>query len=500
MVMDDHDVTDDWFLNGKVNEILRKGRPDDGQPSTGGRRLMRNALIAYTLFQHWGNVPGEFDLGTPAGQLLELVDLGVLTIGGPGSSSPPIALSGREDDLDVILDVCAEPIGADRADERIRWDYEIMFPDHRLIVLDTRTWRVFPEAIVDVSVDDLLSAAEERTAELSDWGTTELHGIAAAWSSAAAMALAAGDRSLGDFLGSGAALIEHAASLADSADSGDPRWPQLAEGVVDQASGLLVALGVTTAAQHSAWAPEALDDAEAKLAWCGPREPRARSAPRCFALRRASRRPRSSSRPGAGRDRALRRLGDHQLLRRRRGGDLAGRGVPARRLALPPVGGRVARHGGAKRRRLAAAWVTLAYDLGRVLFAGARPQSVAALDQAASASSAFREAFAVVEHGWKDYVDPVWEVLVGSGTTTLNAELISGDALQFQVVERLAQPTNVRPLTIVVSPAPVFDHPLVFFLVRGVIAMARRAGWRRRSGRTSPGEGARARSIACSAR
>ena len=121
---------------------------------------------------------------------------------------------------------------------------------------------------------------------------------------------------------------------------------------------------------------------------------------------------------------------------------------------------------------LAAAWVTLADDLGRVLFAGAKPQSLAALGQASSASSALREALAVVEQGWKDYLDPVWQVLVGSGRTTMNAELISGDALQLQVVDRLAQPTNARPLTIVVSPAPVFDHPLVFLGIRTRIAVS----------------------------
>ena len=39
-----------------------------GQPAVaGGRRLMRNALIAYAVFQHWGNVPSDFDPGTPGG-------------------------------------------------------------------------------------------------------------------------------------------------------------------------------------------------------------------------------------------------------------------------------------------------------------------------------------------------------------------------------------------------------------------------------------------------
>ncbi len=62
MIFDDHDVTDDWFLNGKVDAQLR-GRGED--PGPGGRRLMRNALAAYAVFQHWGNAPEQFAPGTP---------------------------------------------------------------------------------------------------------------------------------------------------------------------------------------------------------------------------------------------------------------------------------------------------------------------------------------------------------------------------------------------------------------------------------------------------
>ena len=111
--------------------------------------------------------------------------------------------------------------------------------------------------------------------------------------------------------------------------------------------------------------------------------------------------------------------------------------------------------------------MTLGNDLGPcVLFPGASPQVRAALDSAASASSPLREALGVVEQEWKDWVDPVWQVMLGTGNDTLNAELISGEGVQLQVADRLADPSRNRPLTIVVSPAPVFDHPLVFFYVR----------------------------------
>ena len=81
-----------------------------------------------------------------------------------------------------MLDIGPEPVGPDRVDERIRWDYEVLFGDHRLLGARHPTWRAFPESVVDVpSAADIVAAAEERTAALEGWGTTELHGLAAAW-------------------------------------------------------------------------------------------------------------------------------------------------------------------------------------------------------------------------------------------------------------------------------------------------------------------------------
>jgi hypothetical protein len=53
MLLDDHEVTDDWNLNYDwAQTIYAAGSP--------GQRVVTNALLAYILFQHWGNVPEAF--------------------------------------------------------------------------------------------------------------------------------------------------------------------------------------------------------------------------------------------------------------------------------------------------------------------------------------------------------------------------------------------------------------------------------------------------------
>lgn len=65
MTFDDHEVTDDW--NRTAEWVERVGA------SPMGRRVIRNALAAYALFQHWGNAPSDFEAGTPGGDFLEAV-------------------------------------------------------------------------------------------------------------------------------------------------------------------------------------------------------------------------------------------------------------------------------------------------------------------------------------------------------------------------------------------------------------------------------------------
>ena len=52
MVLDDHEVTDDWNLDHAWATAV--------YASARASRIVANAVLAYVLFQHWGNVPDRF--------------------------------------------------------------------------------------------------------------------------------------------------------------------------------------------------------------------------------------------------------------------------------------------------------------------------------------------------------------------------------------------------------------------------------------------------------
>jgi hypothetical protein len=59
MICDDHDVSDDWYLNRAwCTNVL-------GKPL--GRRVVQNSLLAYAVFQAWENTPEQFQEGQPDG-------------------------------------------------------------------------------------------------------------------------------------------------------------------------------------------------------------------------------------------------------------------------------------------------------------------------------------------------------------------------------------------------------------------------------------------------
>ncbi|MDQ4074389.1 MAG: hypothetical protein M3162_08825 [Thermoproteota archaeon] len=53
MMCDDHDITDDWNINGTWNESVRN--------SICGRQLVANGLVAFWAFQAWGNDPDLYN-------------------------------------------------------------------------------------------------------------------------------------------------------------------------------------------------------------------------------------------------------------------------------------------------------------------------------------------------------------------------------------------------------------------------------------------------------
>ncbi|MEJ1337576.1 MAG: hypothetical protein RPU34_07630 [Candidatus Sedimenticola sp. (ex Thyasira tokunagai)] len=67
MMFDDHEITDDWNISHQwVKDVYHNSRPN-----MEARRIVCNGMLAYTLCQHWGNVPERFSLaGSAENQLL----------------------------------------------------------------------------------------------------------------------------------------------------------------------------------------------------------------------------------------------------------------------------------------------------------------------------------------------------------------------------------------------------------------------------------------------
>ncbi|MDC8447980.1 MAG: hypothetical protein LV473_06460 [Nitrospira sp.] len=127
MMFDDHDVTDDWYLNGEwVSNVCARAA---------GRQLMRNALASYAVFQDWGNHPENFATGSVGERILNALKLG------PGAPLPLI--QSQPSFLDVAFDLRPQRTPFD---QRMRWDWQYAVPDadYQIVALDTRTFRGFP--------------------------------------------------------------------------------------------------------------------------------------------------------------------------------------------------------------------------------------------------------------------------------------------------------------------------------------------------------------------
>jgi hypothetical protein len=145
MIFDDHDISDDWYLNHAwCIRVL-------GKPL--GRRVVQNGMLAYAAFQAWGNTPEQFEEGHSGDRLLNAAvmwsasrgtDRSVLEkiaklLGLPQTDSktglPEFKLDG-----DVLVLNRDYPDGT----QPVEWHYTIRSLKHEVIVLDTRTWRGYP--------------------------------------------------------------------------------------------------------------------------------------------------------------------------------------------------------------------------------------------------------------------------------------------------------------------------------------------------------------------
>jgi hypothetical protein len=138
MVLDDHEVTDDFFLNRLwLERVLGK---DDSEKERNelGRRIVQNGLLAFAFFQAWGNAPDRFDDSEPGGKLLELTKDWVAS-GFSVAKSKPIQQILRVQALAPDSRSVPSP-----SQESFTWHFKAFGPKHRVLVFDTRTRREYP--------------------------------------------------------------------------------------------------------------------------------------------------------------------------------------------------------------------------------------------------------------------------------------------------------------------------------------------------------------------
>lgn len=165
MIFDDHDVTDDWYLNRDwCLNVLSKPL---------GRRVVQNAMLAYALFQGWGNTPEQFLDGKPGGNLLRAAIRWSKSAGKDQSAldqiSKYLSIPELEAETGLPKMKCDEQVlilDRDYADgtQPIEWHYTIRSHKHEVVVLDTRTWRGYPQGNEGAMSPSKCSASQINTA------------------------------------------------------------------------------------------------------------------------------------------------------------------------------------------------------------------------------------------------------------------------------------------------------------------------------------------------
>ena len=125
-ICDDHDITDDWFLDGAwCQQVLA---------SPLGRQIVRNGLLAYALFQAWGNTPQQFAQANGMA-LLDAVD----TWRGDASE----ARMGTIEELLGLPTIFSGSGTLPRSARAFHWYHTYEGPRYQVVLMDTRTQRFY---------------------------------------------------------------------------------------------------------------------------------------------------------------------------------------------------------------------------------------------------------------------------------------------------------------------------------------------------------------------
>ena len=133
MIFDDHEITDDWYLNmAWCSRILDKPL---------GRRILQNGMLAYAICQAWGNTPEQFEKDSKGEALLKAA--AAWSFSGGTNTIYESQITQRIG-LPSLVDIQQNSQKIPHSDAALTWHYTVNGPSYEVIVIDTRTWREFP--------------------------------------------------------------------------------------------------------------------------------------------------------------------------------------------------------------------------------------------------------------------------------------------------------------------------------------------------------------------
>jgi len=135
MMFDDHEVTDDWNINLEWNQASRTTSPLL-------HRIVRNGLLAYGVFQAWGNDPDQFVTQTTGRMLLDSL-VPVPSSTSASNTSPSVfQVPDCVDDLLRLTPPVGSPLPTTTRRPML-WHWKIANDTYnfKILALDTRTRR-----------------------------------------------------------------------------------------------------------------------------------------------------------------------------------------------------------------------------------------------------------------------------------------------------------------------------------------------------------------------
>jgi len=126
MMWDDHEVTDDWNLNPMWRDRV--------MTNPLGRACVRNGMLAFALFQGWGNDPEKYTQGKPK-RLLELASQLY------SATSTATTQQTANDEIEQLLGLNRRTVDVTKFDDQLSWHFSVPGTRHLVVALDNRTQR-----------------------------------------------------------------------------------------------------------------------------------------------------------------------------------------------------------------------------------------------------------------------------------------------------------------------------------------------------------------------